>query len=237
MRACLLVAHGPATEALSESLFIFATEIESKTGVATGFAFLDGEERVVHKVLREMDAENVIVLPLFVSSGSYHVSQHLPALLKMGGAGKNLAISGAFDSSPELAELVVERAEALGKEKDKEALILLFHGSMNEERNRMAKAGLEGLLQEVRRTSSFAEVAIAGIFHDELRDLIKNLGSHFQRMIIIPLFFFEGTTLREKVPSLLDAIDSKVEVVHDLSPLFPSTKIYKWVARKVKSLE
>ncbi len=177
-----------------------------------------------------MDARNVTVLPLFVSSGSYHVSQHLPALLKAEGAGKDLTLSSAFDSSPELAELVVERAETLAKEKDKEALILLVHGSMNEERNRMAKAGLESLLQEVRRTSGFAEVAIAGIFHDELRDLIKNLESRFQRMIIILLFFFEGTTL-------LDAIDSKVEVVHDLSPLFPSAKIYKWVAREVKGLE
>jgi len=232
MPAFLLLAHGPAKRGTEELLEGLAKQVGSETGVATGFTFLEGEEKGLEGVLEGIDQKKVIILPLFVSSRSYHVSEKLFEILKAGG--KDFTVARSLGDSEGLLEVVLERADSMSGEKDREALVLLVHGSKEPKRNEEVKIGFREMLDELVERSGFSEVRIAGLFHGELEGAVRELERRFSRILVVPLVIFEGRILEEKVPALLEQIDSEAEVLCDARPLFPDPRLSGWVAKELK---
>jgi sirohydrochlorin cobaltochelatase len=258
----LILAHGGSTEWNDQ---VRAVAREVKTGGPVEVSFLMGPEAPAHrfqdmaKRLVERGAQEVVVVPLLVSSHSGHYEQirylvgatdsldatmhhHLHhAGIDRVELGVPVRVSRAIDDSPEVARVLAERANALTKTPREQALFLLGHGPNEAEEYAGWMENLRPVADSVKAWTGFRDVRV-GLVRDDapapvraeavrrVRELIS-LQSQVtgKPVVVVPVLVSRGS-VTEKLRRDLEGLP----VVYAGDPLLPHPGLARWIEARVR---
>lgn len=208
MQALIIIGHGSHLNAESSA------PVYRHAATIRGMGVFDEvrecfwkEEPSMREIFDLVEADEVYVVPLFISEG-YFTEEVIPRELGLGGPapsvtrklGKTIHYCGPIGTHPWMTRMILRRAEesaGLTHEQAREAgLIVIGHGT---ERNANSAEVIYRVTEEAGDAGIFATVR-AG-FLDQPPDVGDVLGTMPERrMVLVPLFVAEGWHTQETIP-------------------------------------
>lgn len=203
------------------------------------------EGRLIHHGIERLVSQGVtdiVAVPLFVSSGSTHlteISSMLGVIPEVQGyrhaARLELAarvhLTPPMDDAEEIVEIVLERARELSTAPGDESLLLIGHGSDEPGHLERWRSGLARLARMVQQHSRYRAVHGALLLPDETgsqiaacRELVPD-----GRIVAVPLFLSEGYFTEKVIPARL----AGKNVLYNGRALLPHRLVAQWVERQV----
>jgi sirohydrochlorin ferrochelatase len=260
----LIVAHGAGAEWNAQ---VEALAREVRTGGPVEVAFLMGpgaragpfQELAARLVAA--GATEIVVVPLLVSSHSGHYEQirwlageavvldsvmlhHLhEAGLERARVAVPVLVTKAMDDAPEIAQVLADRALALGKEPSAEALLLVGHGPNAPEERAAWMSNLRRLAGLVQSRTGFRDVK-AGVVQDDapaavraeavraVRDVIGLQHDVTGRpVVVVPVLISTSPLSEERLREDL----AHLPIVYSGEPLLPHPEIARWIEARVRA--
>lgn len=199
-RALVLVGHGSHLNAnSSEPIWRHAESIRS-TGIFDEVRVgLWKEEPSLSRVLDGCAAEDITVVPLFISTG-YFTRTVVPREMELHGpvtyrAGQTIRYTEPVGAHESLADVIVERAREAGATEE-DAVAVLGHGTR---RDSESEKNIYRLAGAVRQQGLFAEVA--AVFLDQEPSMLDVLGIvAAPTVVVVPLFVADGWHVGQTIP-------------------------------------
>lgn len=207
-RALLLVGHGSHLNADSSApVYAHAKAIRGRRLFDQVLTAFWKEEPSLSRALDGCEADEVTVVPVFISAG-YFTNEVIPREMGLSGRvscvrGTKVRYTAPVGSHPALARVIVQRAREAGAEPG-HALAVLGHGT---ERNRDSQANIYEQTRNVRALGGFAEVVT--VFMDQApgMDEVFSLTSAPQ-VVVVPVFIADGWHAGQTIPDELGAMAS-----------------------------
>lgn len=202
-----------------------------------GALIQDGLDR-----LAEQGVDEIVVVPLFISSGSTHIDEigwalgakPEPALetdLQRFCSAARIHMCAPIDDDPEIAALLAEKLAPLSREPQRELVLLVAHGSKEDGFHERWQQGMSSLAEQVRRIGGYAAADTAMLLPDQTAE---RLGAWRVRepeldVLVAPLFLSEGYFTRTVIPQRLAGYDCR----YAGSTLLPSPLVTRWIGRRI----
>lgn len=195
--------------------------------------------------LQEQGVTDIIVVPLFVSSGSTHIDEISYALgviaeplletdMELMDIRARIHFTSPIDDHPDIAAIIYSKIKELSVSPEEEVLLLVGHGSKEEGFHQRWRQGLEQLAKRVKELGGFAEADIAMLLPDQLAEKMawwaREKPSY--KVIVAPLFLSEGYFTSKVIPSRLEGFDYQ----YHGQALLPSPLISKWIEGQIASV-
>lgn len=209
-------------------------------------AFLECVEgRLIQDGIDELEragVTDIVVLPLFISSGSTHMHEIGYALgfipdplvetdLKPFRKQASVRMLGPMDDDPLVARIVYDKIKDLSRNPEREIVLLVGHGSDQPGFGEQWRRGMEGVASAVKQLGSFAEVDIALLLPDEVRgklDKWKRLKPE-HAILVSPLFISEGYFTRTVIPSRLQGYEYR----YNGRTMLPHPLVSRWMESRL----
>jgi sirohydrochlorin cobaltochelatase len=204
--ALILVGHGSTVNADSSApTFDHAAEIAQRGIFGEVYCAFWKEEPSLRQVLHMVDAEEIYVVPNFISDG-YFTRTVIPRELELTGpvtqrAGKTIKYCAPVGSHPRMTELLLHRAAevAPGIPPEKTSVFIVGHGTdLNDNSAIAAKREVE----LIAARGIYGEVLNA---YMEEEPLISKWDEYATQpnVIVVPFFIADGLHSYEDIPVLL----------------------------------
>lgn len=238
----------------------------AETGGPVAVSFLMGDSAHVYRFqdavasLVEQGAERVVVVPLLASSHSSHYEQirwlvgetdqisdvmmhHLHmAGIERTSAAVPLLLTPALDASPEIADILAERAARLATSPAEQALFVVGHGPNGAEDYAHWMRNLRPVAEEVGRRGGFRDVKLGMVRDDapepvraeavrrvrEIIELQHALTGH--DVVVVPILVSRGYVSLQKLPRDLEGLP----ILYDGEGLLPHDVVSRWIERRVQ---
>jgi sirohydrochlorin cobaltochelatase len=214
VKALVIVGHGShLNEDSSLPVYEHAARIRERSGDAIGGGADEYDEVVecfwkeepsMRHVLDTVEAEDVSVVPAFISEG-YFTQQVIPRELGLTGPvthkdGKTIRYAGPLGPFEGMADVILERAEdlLLGKEMQPgwRALVLLGHGT---DLNKSSGGVIYLNAERIRERGLYDLVEVGFLDQDpQIGEVVEKLEA--ENVVLIPVFIAEGWHTRETIP-------------------------------------
>ncbi len=207
MKALVIVGHGShLNEDSSLPVYEHAARIRERFGdeydeVVECFW---KEEPAMRHVFDTVEAEDVSVVPAFISEG-YFTQQVIPRELGLDGpvthkGGKTIRYAGPLGTFEGMADVILERADDLlgGKEipPGRRALVLLGHGT---DLNKSSGGVIYLNAGRIRERGLYDLVEVGFLDQaPQIDEVVKNVEA--ENVVLIPVFIAEGWHTRETIP-------------------------------------
>ncbi len=162
------------------------------------------EEPSMRHVLDMVEADDVRVVPAFISEG-YFTQQVIPRELGLTGpvtrkGDKTVRYAGPLGTYEGMANLILERADGLLRDKTmppgRTALVLLGHGT---DLNKSSGGVVHLNAQRIRERNLYDLVEVGFLDQDpEIGDVVEGVDA--ANVVLIPVFIAEGWHTRETIP-------------------------------------
>jgi sirohydrochlorin ferrochelatase len=244
----LVISHGSRSEDWVRLVDEAVAEVRVPDGLPIVSSFLEiVEGRLIQDGIAALENEGVtdlIVVPLFVSSGSTHLDEisyalgvipqpALPTDMAPFERTARVHMAAPIDDDPLVAELVYGKVRELSREPEREVLLLIGHGSVERGFRLRWRRGLERLAARLRRLGGFAAADAAMLLPDQtarkLRKWRERLPDH--DVVVAPLFLSEGYFTRTVIPQRLEGHHHKVR--YSGRALLPSPLVSRWMERQI----
>ena len=207
MKALVIVGHGShLNEDSSLPVYEHAARIRERFGDEYDEVIecFWKEEPSMRHVLDTVEAEEVYVVPAFISEG-YFTQQVIPRELGLAGPvtckdGKKIRYAGPLGTFEGMPDVILERVEDLLRGKEvppgRTALVLLGHGTdLNK-----SSGGVIYLNAGRIKERGLYDVVAEGFLDQEpeIGEVVKNVEA--ENVILIPVFIAEGWHTRETIP-------------------------------------
>jgi sirohydrochlorin ferrochelatase len=268
-RGVLAISHGSPDAGWVRLVDEAVGDVRLPGDVPVVSAFLECVEgRLIQDGIDELEARGVdemFVLPLFVSSGSSHVDDirqafGLPPAAYRAGELEPFRVRRArvtvglpIDDDPIIAELIADNVRELSTAPEREALLLIAHGSRERGLNRIWRDGMRNLAARVRELCGFARAETAMLLPDQAACVMRALtkrqaragdgaaadgccavpaaGPETDAVIVAPLFLSRGVFTNTVIPSRLAGFDYR----YNGKALLPNPAISRWMERQIVS--
>ena len=154
--------------------------------------------------LQAQGVTDIIVVPLFVSSGSTHIDEisyalgvieeplletdMVPLDIKA-----RIHFTSPIDDDPVIAEIIYAKIKELSESPSQEILLLVGHGSKEDGFHQKWRQGLEQLAERLKTLGGFDEADIAMLLPDQVaEDDRVGAGEAEHTVVVAPLFLSEG---------------------------------------------
>jgi sirohydrochlorin ferrochelatase len=190
-RGVLVISHGSPDAEWVRLVDEAVSAVRLPDGVPIVSSFLECVEgRLIQDGIDELESRGVdemYVLPLFVSSGSTHVDDirqafGLPPTAHRAGELEPFRVRRArvtvgmpIDDDPIIAELIADNVRELSTAPEREALLLIAHGSRERGLNRIWRDGMRNLAARVRELCGFARAETAMLLPDQAACVMRAL--------------------------------------------------------------
>lgn len=180
------------------------------------------EGQLIEEGIREfeqMGIQDVLAIPLFVSSGSSHIEEieyllglknQLPFASEEQPYAHNLDIrlSSPMDDHPLILEIIRDRALALSKNPQREQLVLAAHGCDLPHLKPQVDAILNRTCAYLQQEIPFFRVTYGTLHPDNLRQVVEQSAAQYPELpvLVLPLFLSEGYFTRKAIPSVLEGL-------------------------------
>jgi sirohydrochlorin cobaltochelatase len=219
LKALVIVGHGShLNEDSSLPVYEHAARIRETGEYDEVVECFWKEEPSMRHVLDTVEAEDVCVVPAFISEG-YFTQQVIPRELGLTGPvthkdGKTVRYAGPLGTFEGMADVILERAGDLleGKEvpPGRRALVLLGHGTdLNKN-----SGGVIYLNAERTRERDLYDLVEVGFLDQEpeIGEVVENVEA--ENIVLIPVFIAEGWHTHETIPEDL-SLTGEVTVRED----------------------
>jgi sirohydrochlorin cobaltochelatase len=219
LKALVIVGHGShLNEDSSLPVYEHAARIRETGEYEEVVECFWKEEPSMRHVLDTVEAEDVCVVPAFISEG-YFTQQVIPRELGLTGPvthkdGKTVRYAGPLGTFEGMADVILERAGDLleGKEvpPGRRALVLLGHGTdLNKN-----SGGVIYLNAERTRERDLYDLVEVGFLDQEpeIGEVVENVEA--ESIVLIPVFIAEGWHTHETIPEDL-SLTGEVTVRED----------------------
>lgn len=205
MKALVIVGHGShLNEDSSLPVYEHAARLRESGEYDEVVECFWKEEPSMRHVLDTVEAEDVCVVPAFISEG-YFTQQVIPRELGLTGPvtrkdGKTVRYAGPLGTFEGMADVILERAEDLleGKEAPlgRRALVLLGHGT---DLNKNSGGVIYLNADRIRERNLYDLVEVGFLDQNpEISKVVENVEA--ANVILIPVFIAEGWHTRETIP-------------------------------------
>jgi sirohydrochlorin ferrochelatase len=215
-------------------------------GLPVECAFLEiVEGRLIQDGIDRLEARGVtdiIVIPLFISSGSTHIDEIRYALgvtkaptlatdLRPFRRAARIHWRGPLDDAPETARMVYDALDGLRDDPERKLLLLVGHGSRAPGFHRRWRDGMRAVAVQVQEMAGFAEADIAMLLPDQVGCKL----SAWRRkrpdlqVVIAPLFLSEGYFTKKVIPERAAGFP----YLYNGRALLPNPLLSIWLTRQV----
>ena len=213
-RALLLAGHGSHLSPDSSApLYAHAKRIRELGAFEEVRTAFWKEEPSLSRALDGCDADDVTVVPVFMSSG-YFTNEVIPQEIGLRGRltcveGKTVRYTKPIGGHPALANVIVQRAKEAGATSN-EALAVLGHGT---ERSRTSEANVYQQTEYVRSLGTFPEVVT--VFLDQQPSMLEVFSlTSAPAVVVVPLFIADGWHAGDTIPGELSDLRSDGRRLH-----------------------
>jgi sirohydrochlorin ferrochelatase len=185
---------------------------------------------------------DIIVVPLFISSGSTHIDEISYALgvipeprletdLVPFDIQAAIHFTSPIDDDPDIAEILYEKIRALSENPSREIVLLIGHGSVEKEFHLQWRGGLEKLALRLKERGGFDEADVAMLLPDQVKRKMAWWQKHKpeHNVIVAPLFLSEGYFTRKVIPARMEGYAHR----YIGQALLPSPLISRWMERQI----
>ncbi|UJF32676.1 sirohydrochlorin chelatase [Paenibacillus hexagrammi] len=244
----LVISHGSRDEGWVRLVDEAVSAVELPGNMPIYASYLElVEGRLIQDGIYSLEAQGVtdiIVIPLFVSSGSTHIDEISYALgvipeplletdMTPFDIQANIHFAAPIDDDPVIAEILYENIAELATEPQNQIVLLIGHGSVEKGFHLKWRRGLEKLAERLKAIGGFDEADVAMLLPDQvqrkMKTWAKNKPEH--KIVVAPLFLSEGYFTRQVIPSRLEG-DA---YLYNGRALLPSPLISKWMERQIAS--
>ncbi|NRQ54405.1 MULTISPECIES: sirohydrochlorin chelatase [Brevibacillus] len=240
--AALVIAHGsPDPDWLN---LVESAVRQCQSELPTRVAYLGGVEgRSISdewKRLEASGAKRIVVVPLFASAGSNHVTEIRAMLgltpwpaweteqVRIPVRARILWCPPLEDHSL-VEQIVGQRAMELAEDPRKEALLLVGHGSDWPGCQERWEKLLRRMTFRLQNRYAFAAAGYATLRSDTLREQVVAL-SEKGEVIVLPLFVSQGYFTRKAIPARLAELSYR----YNGSAYLPHPLIADWIAQSIR---
>lgn len=218
MKALVIVGHGSHLSGDS-SLPVFEHAMRIRERYAHEYGEVVEcfwkEEPSMRHVLDTVEAQEVYVVPAFISEG-YFTQQVIPRELGLTGpvtykGGKTVRYAGPLGTFEGMADVIMERAEDLLRHHrvrpGRRGLVLIGHGT---DLNKSSGGVIYLNADRIKRHNVYDIVEVGFLDQDpEIGDVVENIEA--ENIVLVPVFIAEGWHTRETIPEDL-ALTGEVTV-------------------------
>lgn len=211
MQALVIIGHGSHLNADSSApVYRHAAAIRRTGAFDEVRECFWKEEPSMREVFDLVEADDVYVVPLFISEG-YFTGEVIPRELGLGGPapsvtrklGKTIRYCGPVGTHPSMAAMILRRAEETAGLSDAEAreagLVIIGHGT---ERNSNSAEVIYRVTREADAAGVFGRVRTG--FLDQEPNVERVLEEmEERRIVLVPFFVAEGWHTQETIPDEL----------------------------------
>lgn len=211
--------------------------------------FLEAVEgRLIQDGIDELEARGVTdiaAVPFFLSSGSTHVDElgyalgakpepMLPTELKPFRRRSRLLFGEPMNDEPEIVEALWAKVRELSVRPEREALLLVGHGSEEPGFAEAWQGCLERLAAELGRLGGFAVVETATMLPDTLAERMSRCreGDPEREVLVAPFFLSEGYFTRRMLPGRLKGFAYR----YSGKTLLPHPAVSRWLERRIAEM-
>ncbi|WP_145335779.1 sirohydrochlorin chelatase [Paenibacillus xylanexedens] len=244
----LIISHGSQEKTWVESVddAISRLNLPDPLPVEAGFLELvDG--RLIQDGINRLEALGVtdlLVVPLFVSSGSTHVDEIEYAIgakdaperetdLEPFEVKARVHFGYPVDNDPDIAVMVWDKVRSLSQQPEQETILLVGHGSIHDGFRQRWEAGISSLAERVQQISGVAHTDYALLNPESVYDKAKYWSEERgSRVIVAPLFLSAGYFTQHVIPGRL----KELEYAYSGETLLPHPLLGQWLERQIQFL-
>ncbi|MEI2281901.1 sirohydrochlorin chelatase [Paenibacillus polysaccharolyticus] len=244
----LIISHGSQEKTWVESVddAISRLNLPDPLPVEAGFLELvDG--RLIQDGINRLEAQGVtdlLVVPLFVSSGSTHVDEIEYAIgakdaperetdLEPFEVKARVHFGYPVDNDPDIAVMVWDKVRLLSQQPEQETILLVGHGSIHDGFRQRWEAGISSLAERVQQISGVAHTDYALLNPESVYDKAKYWSEERgSRVIVAPLFLSAGYFTQHVIPGRL----KELEYAYSGETLLPHPLLGQWLERQIQFL-
>lgn len=208
MQALIIIGHGSHLNADSSAPVYRHAAAIRRTGVFDEVReCFWKEEPSMREVFDLVEADDVYVVPLFISEG-YFTEEVIPRELGLSGPapsvttklGKTIRYCGPAGTHPSMPEMILRRAEETAGLTDEEArsagLVIIGHGT---ERNSNSSEVIYRVSRAAADAGVFGRVATGFLDQEpEVAGVLEEMEA--RRIVLVPFFVAEGWHTQETIP-------------------------------------
>lgn len=249
----LVLAHGGSwrwNQTVREA--VAQAHLDCPTEVAFGMGMHAKEVKRLQRAVEQLERRKVnriVVVPLLVSSSSevmrqfeylFGVREHGPweTHAKPLALHVPVVMAAPLDDDPAVAQVLVERARAMSRTPEQEAVVLIAHGPNAEDDNAAWLHTMERLARQVQAQGHFRAVLPVTMRDDaskpvreeathQMRALVQAQSQH-GRTLVVPLLLANGG-IEAKIPKRLHGL----AYLYQRQTLLPHPALSQWIARRV----
>jgi len=241
-RGALVIAHGSSKAEWVSMVDEAVERVNVEIPVAVGFLEMV-EGRAIPDAIRSLEdqgVEEIVAVPLFVSSGSTHIAE----IARMLGVEAPFPVETdvtplmfdarvrfcrPMDDHPFIARILTERAKELSIVPQEEWLLLVGHGNDAPVLRKEWEQAMGRLADQIQQAAGFAGASHATLHPDNLRERAEELSRNY-RLLVVPLFLSEGYFTRKVIPSRLEGIP----YVYSGQTYLPHPLVSRWITSSVR---
>ncbi len=245
-RGVLVISHGSREQAWVDLVDNAIHQLPLRGNLPVAASFLEiVEGRLIQDGIDQLESQGVtdiLVIPLFVSSGSTHVNEIAYALgvidapsfesdLAPFRVHATITYGSPIEHGQYVAQMIWDKAKAVSRDPKREALVLIGHGSSHDGFRQRWEQGLAGLAAQVQGIGGLAAADFALLRPESARSKVeywqKERG---MRVIAAPLFLSEGYFIREVIPKRLEGL----EYAYSGKSLLPHPLLSVWIDEQIQ---
>jgi len=194
--------------------------------------------------LERLGAMDLIVVPLFVSSGSTHLEEIAWALgasptcrfetdLTPFRVSARVHLCAPIDADDDVIEILYEKIAPLSQQPADELVLVVGHGSASKGFHRVWRDMLERAAERLRARGGFAAADVIMLLPDQVAWKMKLWRRRRPDLapIVAPLFVSEGYFTEKVIPSRFHGYD----VRYNGRSLLPHPLLSRWMTRRVEA--
>ncbi|WP_199617528.1 sirohydrochlorin chelatase [Paenibacillus alkalitolerans] len=246
MQGVLVISHGSRNSEWVRLVDEAVDAVRRRISVPIVSSFLEiVEGRLIQDGIGELEARGVtemIVVPLFISSGSTHVEEISWALgakpdcrvetdLEPFRRRARVRFCAPIDDDPDIVDILYEKMLPLSVTPEQELVLVVGHGSAMEGFHLIWRGVLERIAGRLCEKGGFAAGDGAMLLPDQIPSKMDFWRSrHPERaVLVVPLFVSEGYFTEKVIPERFEGYD----VRYNGRSLLPHPLLSRWMERRI----
>jgi sirohydrochlorin ferrochelatase len=243
----LVISHGSRSQQWVELVDDAVRSVELPDEMPIYSSYLEiVEGRLIQDgiyVLDEQGVTDLVVLPLFISSGSTHIDEIQYALGVIAEAaletdlGKfrvqaRVHMGETMDNAPELlARMLYDQISSLSIRPEREKVLVVGHGSVEEGFHQRWRSGLNEIAGRLQEIGGFACVEGAMLLPDQTAPYMDAMSLDAD-VIVAPLFLSAGYFTEQVIPRRLQGYEYR----YNGRAMLPHPLVTTWMERQITGL-
>lgn len=241
----LVISHGSRSEHWVRLVDEVVHAVQVPKGIPVYSSFLEiVEGRLIQDGITHLESlgvTDIIVVPLFISSGSTHIDEIsyalgvkpkpiLPTDMTPFAIRAVIHFTAPIDDDPVIAQIVYEKMKPLSADPSNEIVLLVGHGSIERDFHLLWRRGLEKLALRLKERGGFDEVDVAMLLPNQIPAKMNRwskLKPH-HTILVVPLFLSEGYFTNEVIPERLQGYNYQ----YNGRSLLPHPLLARWIERQ-----